>query len=175
MHRPAALDLIGEEARMRAVMVMALALLVAGAPAAAQRGKTNPRTALLTHQREALAVAKRLENPSYAELKAPRLKSEQESLRKHLDAADAALAELQKTAKGAEVGRLDSVATHQKEARAQFDLLDKAITAHPNGWQAHQPNGPEIYAHGVVQHLNAAIAAQSPRRATRPEVKGKAK
>ena len=150
---------------MRGGVVAVLALLVAGAPAAAQKG-TNHRTALLTHQRQALAVAKRLENPSYAELKAPRLKSEQEALQKHLDAADAELAELQKTAKGAEAEGLATVATHEKEARAQFDLLAKAIAAHPNGWQAHQPNGPEIYAHGVVQHLNAAIAAQKPHRAT---------
>src|SRR5512142_2136136 len=130
---------MGEEARMRGGMVAALALLIAAAPAAAQHG-TNYRTALLKHQREALAVAKRLQNPSYAELKAPRLKSEQEALRKHLDAADAELAELQKTAKGAEAERLTSVATHEKEARAQFDLLDKAIAAQPNGWQPHQKN-----------------------------------
>ncbi len=142
---------------MRGGMVAALAVLVAAAPAAAQRGASH-RT-LLTHQREALAVARRLENPSYAELKAPRLKSEQEALRKHLDAADAALAELQKTAKGAEATRLEKVATHEKEARAQYDLLAKAIAAQPNGWRPHQPNGPEVYAHGVVQHLNAAIAA----------------
>ncbi len=160
---------------MRGGMVAALALLVVAAPAAAQRG-TNHRAALLAHQREALAVAKRLENPSYAELKAPRLKSEQEALRKHLDAADTELAELQKTAKGAEVARLDSVATHAKEARAQYDLLAKAIAAQPNGWRPHQPNGPEVYAHGVVQHLNAAIAAQRPPRPTRTgEAKGKAK
>lgn len=170
----AALDLAREEARMRGVMVAALAMLVVGAPAAAQR-VTNHRGALLSHQREALAVAKRLENPTYAELKAPRLKSEQEALRKHLDAADAALAELQKTAKGAEAARLDSVATHEKEARAQYDLLAKAIAANPNGWRAHQPNGPEIYAHGVVQHLNAAIAAQRPARATHAEEKAKGK
>ncbi len=147
---------------MRGVMVAALAVLVAGAPAAAQR--TNHRAALLKHQREALAVAKRLENPSYAELKAPRLKAEQEALRTHLDAADTALAELQKTAKGAEAKRLETVATHEKEARAQFDLLAKAIAAQPNGWRPHQPNGPETYAHGVVQHLNAAIAALRSRR-----------
>ena len=149
---------------MRGGMVAVLALLVAAAPAAAQRG-TNHRAALLTHQRQAIAVAKRLENPSYAELKAPRLKSEQEALRKHLDAADAELAALQKTAKGAEAERLEKVATHEKEARAQFDLLAKAIASQPNGWQPHQPNGPEIYAHGVVQHLNAAIAAMRSRPA----------
>lgn len=146
---------------MRAGIVAALAILVAGAPAAAQH-RTD--AALLRHQREALAVAKRLENPSYAELKAPRLKSEQEALRKHLDAADAELAELQKTAKGAEEERLEKVATHEKEARTQFDSLAKAIAAHPNGWQPRQPNGPETYAHGVVQHLEAAIAALRPRR-----------
>ncbi len=157
-YRQAALDLIREEARMRGSMVAVVAMLVAGAPAAAQHG-TNHRAALLTHQREALAVAKRLQSPSYAELKAPRLKSEQEALRKHLDAADAELAELQKTAKGAEAERLEKVATHEKEARAQFDLLAKTIAAQPNGWRPHQPNGPETYAHGVVQHLNLAIAA----------------
>ena len=143
---------------MRGGVVAVLALLVAGAPAAAQKG-TNHRTALLTHQRQALAVAKRLENPSYAELKAPRLKSEQEALQKHLDAADAELAELQKTAKGAEAERLEKVANHEKEAREEFDKLSKAIAAQPNGWRPHQPNGPETYAHGVVVHLNAAIAA----------------
>ncbi len=160
---------------MRGAMVAALAMVIVGVPAAAQQ-KTNHRAALLTHQREALAVAKRLENPSYAELKAPRLKSEEQALRKHLDAADASLAELQKTATGAEAERLESVANHEKEARTQFDSLSAAIAAHPNGWRAHQPNGPEVYAHGVVQHLNAAIAAQRPHRATRAgEVKGKAK
>ncbi len=160
---------------MRGRIVAALALLVVGAPAAAQR-PTNHRAALLTHQRQALVVAKRLENPSYAELKAPRLKSEQEALQKHLDAADAELAEAQKTAKGAEAEMLEKVATHEKQAREQFVLLSKAIASHPNGWQAHQPNGPEVYAHGVVVHLNAAIAAQRPPRATHGgEAKGKAK
>ncbi len=149
---------------MRAGMVAVLALLVASAPAPAQKA-TNHRAALLTHQREALAVAKRLENPSYAELKAPRLKSEQEALAKHLDAADAELAEAQKAAKGAEAERLEKVAPHQKEARAQFEQLSKAIAAQPNGWQPHQKNGPEVYAHGVVEHLNAAIAAGRSRRA----------
>lgn len=149
---------------MRGVIVAALAVLLVGAPAAAQKG-TNTRAALLKHQREALAVAKRLENPSYAELKAPRLKSEREALAKHLDAADATLAELQKTAKGAEAERLEKVATHEKEARAQYELLAKAIASQPNGWQPRQPNGPETYAHGVVVHLTAAIAAQKPQKA----------
>ncbi len=153
---------------MRGVMVAVLATLVVGAPAAAQRG-TNHRAAFLAHEREALAVAKRLENPSYAELKAPRLKSERAALRRHLDAADAQLAELQKSAQGEEKERLDNVANHQKEARDQFDQLDKAIAAHPNGWRAHQPNGPEVYAHGVVQHVNAAIAALTARRGERRE------
>jgi hypothetical protein len=148
---------------MRGGMIAALALLVAGAPAAAQKG-TNHAAALLTHQREALAVAKRLENPSYAELKAPRLKSEEAALRKHLDAANAELAEAQKTAKGAQAEKLANVATHQKEAVVQFDSLSKAIAAQPNGWQPHQKNGPEVFAHGVVQHLEAAIAAQSPHK-----------
>ncbi len=143
---------------MRGGMVAALALLVISAPAAAQK-PTNHRAALRTHDREALAVAKRLENPSYAELKAPRLKSEREALRKHLDLADSALAEAQKAAKGAEAERLEKVAGHQKEARAEFEKLDKAIAASPNGWRPHQPNGPEVYAHGVVVHLNAALAA----------------
>ncbi len=173
-HAQAALDLLREEGRMRGGVVAVLALLVAGVPAAAQRG-TNHRAALLRHQREALAVARRLENPSYAELKAPRLKSEQEALLKHLDAADASLAELQKTAKGAEAERLERVATHEKEARAQYDLLAKAIAAQPNGWRPHQPNGPETYAHGVVQHLNAAIAELRGRQATHEEEKGKEK
>ncbi len=141
---------------MRGGIVAALAILIASAPAAAQHRST---ATLLKHQRQALAVAKRLENPSYAELKAPRLKSEQEALRTHLDAADDELAELQKTAKGAEEERLEKVSTHQKEAREQYDSLASAIAAHPNGWQAHQPKGPETFAHGVVVHLNAAIAA----------------
>ncbi len=158
---------------MRGGIVAVLAILVAGVPAAAQRA-TDHRATLLRHQREALAVAKRLENPSYAELKAPRLKSEREALQKHLDAADAALAELQKGATGAEAERLESVANHEKEARTQFDSLSAAIAAHPNGWRAHQPNGPEVYAHGVVTHLNAAIAADRGRRATHAgEAKGK--
>jgi len=143
---------------MRGGMIAALALLVAAAPAAAQK-PTNHTAALVAHQKEALAVAKRLENPSYEELKAPKLKSEQEALAKHLAAADTELAEAQKTAKGAAAERLANVATHQKEANAQFELLSKAIASQPNGWQPHQKNGPEVYAHGVVTHLNAAIAA----------------
>ncbi len=153
---------------MRAVMVAVLATLVAGVPGAAQR-VTNPHAALLAHERQALAIARRLQSPSYKELKAARLKSELAALGKHLDGADAAIAELGQTATGTDKETLDNVTAHHKEVRAHYDELVRAQapTTATVQWESRLTAGIEAHTQGVIDNLSAAIAAQQNRAAAR--------
>ncbi len=128
---------------MRGLAVAVLATLIVAAPAAAQ--KVNHHSALMKHDREALAMARKLENAKT--LRPATLKRDVTALGKHLDGADAELSELDKTVTGSDKTTLESVETHQKEARTHYDELVKV---------ENDPSAVETHAKAVVEHLTAA-------------------
>ncbi len=148
---------------MKAMVVAALAVVLAGTSLAAQQVASGQASGKRQHlrtvhggwdaglvrpQRQAIRVAGRLERQ--ADRSPARLKADVDRLGQALSSAETEEARLDRSATGNEKSELASFRSHEAEARTHYDELVKAM-----------PDAGAVAQHAAAmrQHLTAAQAA----------------
>ncbi len=129
---------------------------------ATETPESRARTRLKLWEDGAILLAARLE--SRQDSSAEHLHTDANALGRNIADAESALDELRRGSKGAEKARLDSVRTHFKEARKEYDQLRKA-----------EPDAERVATHAAALHqqLSAAQRILAPRVSPPPARRAK--